>query len=354
MGMTDLVRPEGSTPVNDLSRVVRLDRDGGGEPVDGVSPLRGRRAIRRMLERSPLAPGDLSLPVLVTPSAVHLDDNAPPTVTVEELPRLVREANTLGVRSVKLFAGGDTRDEFASDAASRSSLMVRAIMAARETAGDMAVMTENCLCSYTASGNCFLTTEGGELDLPSTLEVLAAQAVAQADAGADVIGPAAMLEGLTSAVRQALDESGHRAVALMPHVIFASRLYGGYRRAMQAAPRSGNRAAFQVHPSRPEQALDYSVRCLQEEADMLLLEPALFTVDVLVRLRAVTNAPLFPFSVSGEHTLLVRGDNLSTREIHAVLIEYLTMLKRAGAEAIITYAALDVARLLNHQSKDVT
>jgi porphobilinogen synthase len=225
--------------------------------------------------------------------------------------------------------------------------MMRAIGVAKDAASDIAVMTENCLCSYTADGNCFLATEDGRLDYQRTVDVLCAQAVAQAEAGADVLGPAAMLEGVTSRVHGALDDAGHRAVALMPHVIFASRLYGGYRRAMQATPRTGNRAAFQIHPSRPEQALDYSVRCLHEGADMLLLEPALLTMDVLARLRATTNAPLFPFSVSGEYAILARSQNLPGRDRDAVLIEYLTTLKRAGAEAIITYAAREVARLLS-------
>jgi porphobilinogen synthase len=349
--MTDLVHPVDDAATSETSpQVVRIDRHAHSEPVDGASPVRGRHAIRRMLERHPLTPGDLSLPVLVTESADHLD-GTPPTVSLHGLPLLVRQAHDLELRSIKLFAGGDARDDRASDAASRSSLMVRAIAAAKDTASDLAVMTENCLCAYTADGNCFLTTTDGHLDYSATLERLASQAVVQADAGADVLGPAAMLEGLTAAVRAALDGTGHRAVALMPHVIFASRLYSGYRRAMQATPRTGNRAAFQVHPSRPDQAIDYSLRCLHEQADMLLLEPALFTVDVLIRLRATTNAPLFPFSVSGEYALLARTDNLG-RDRDTVLVEYLTMLKRAGAEGIITYAALDVARHLDRTGGD--
>ncbi|HET6921307.1 MAG TPA: hypothetical protein VFI46_17865, partial [Jiangellaceae bacterium] len=224
---------------------------GGGdsEPAEGVSPVRGRPAIRRMLERSRLAPSDLSLPVLVTDSVDRVD-GTPPTVSLAGLPKLVRHVRDLGLRSVKLFAGGTARDEAASDAVSTSSLMVRAIGVAKDIASDLAVMTENCLCSYTADGNCFLTTDDGRLDYQRTVDVLCEQAVAQAEAGADILGPAAMLEGITSNVRAVLDDTGHRAVALMPHVIFASKLYGGYRRAMQAAPRTGNRAAFQIHPSR--------------------------------------------------------------------------------------------------------
>lgn len=344
--MTDLIRPLNDGPAS-TPPVVDVDSPGAdsGEPVDGASPLRGRYAIRRMLEREPLTPGDLSLPILVTDTVDQLD-GTPPTVSLRGLSRLVQQADSLGLRSIKLFAGGAARDVSASDAASPSSLMAQAIGVAKDAASDLAVMTENCLCSYTADGNCFLTTRDGHLDYQATLDLLAAQAVTQAEAGADVLGPAAMLEGLTATVRSALDGTGHRAVALMPHVIFASRLYGGYRRAMQAAPRRGNRGAFQVHPSRPEQALDYSLRCLHEQADMLLLEPALFTVDVLTRLRATTNAPIFPFSVSGEHALLARADGLG-RERDAVFVEYLTMLKRAGAESVITYAALHVAHLID-------
>lgn len=321
-------------------------RTDDAEPVEGISPARGRVAIRRMLEQSRLQPRDLSLPILVTELVDHLD-GTPPTVSLAGLPTLIRHVRHLGLRSVKLFAGGAVRDHTASDAASPTSLMTRAISVVKDIASDLAVMTENCLCSYTADGNCFLTTDDGQFDYQRTLGLLSEQALAQAEAGADILGPAAMLEGVTSSVRSALDDTGHRSVALMPHVIFASQLYGGYRRVMQAAPRAGNRAAFQIHPSRPEQAMDYSLRCLDEGADMLLLEPALFTTDVLVRLRTSTNAPLFPFSVSGEHTILTRRPGLPSRDREAVLIEYLTTLKRAGADAIITYAAQEVAQLLN-------
>jgi porphobilinogen synthase len=344
-----------TTPAEDRTSGTPPDHEaairpiGGGhtdmEPVDGTSPLRGRRAIRRMLERSRLTPRDLSLPVLVTDS-IDLLDGTPPTVSLAGLPALVRHAHRIGLRSVKLFAGGATHDDRASDAASASSLMVRAIDAAKSTASDLAVMTENCLCSYTADGNCYLTTGDGRLDYQRTIDILCEQAVAQADAGADILGPATMLDGVTGAVRAALDDTGHRPIALMPHVILASRLYGGYRRAMRAGPRTGNRAAFQIHSSRPEQAMDYSLRCLHEGADMLLLEPALFTMDLLVRLRATTNAPLFPFSVSGEYAMLTRGQTLPRPDRDAVLIEYLTTLKRAGAEVIITYAARDVGERL--------
>jgi porphobilinogen synthase len=133
----------------------------------------------------------------------------------------------------------------------------------------------------------------------------------------------------------------------MPHVILTSRLYTGYRRAMNAAPRSGNRAAFQIHPSQPQQAIDFALSCVAEGADTLLLEPALFTTDLLVRLRALTGAPIFPFSVSGEHALLVQSLALDTPDRIAVLVEYHTALKRAGATGIITYAAPDLAKHLH-------
>jgi delta-aminolevulinic acid dehydratase/porphobilinogen synthase len=129
--------------------MVSIDRPTDREPVDGVSPVRGRHAIRRMLERPALTPGDLCLPVLVTDSVDDLD-GTPPTVSLKGLPRLVRQASDSGLRSIKLFAGGDVRDDRACEAASSSSVMVRAIAAAKDAASDVAVMTENCLCSYTA------------------------------------------------------------------------------------------------------------------------------------------------------------------------------------------------------------
>nr|WP_281381999.1 hypothetical protein [Nocardiopsis mwathae] len=312
------------------------------EPVSGSSTLRGRLPLRRFLQRQPVSPADLCMPLLVHENE-DAADSVVPTVSLQRLSVEVRELRRMGIGSVKIFCGGSVRDDRACEAASPDNLMNRAIATAKEAAQDMAVMTENCLCSYTHAGNCFLTNADGVFDYEGTLTLLSEQAVQQADAGADIVGPAAMIDGVAASTRQALNQSGHRDVGIMPHVIFTSRLYDGYRRAMNAVPARGNRRAFQIHPSCPEQAVALARDFLAEGADMLLLEPALHSLDVLVSLRQAAEVPLVPFSVSGEYAELTRNGTLKPSEYRAVLLERLTMFKRAGATTIITYAAKQAA-----------
>lgn len=301
-----------------------------------------RLPVRRFLEGPGLAPAGLTMVFLVRED----DDTAPrpmPTVTVERIPQAVRDLTGCGVRSVKVFAGSRLRDAHASQAASPTGLMMRAIRAIKDTAPEMAVMTETCVCSHTDTGECFIAGPWGRgLDLVSTIEALAEQAVAQAAAGADIVGPAAMMPGSVRAVRTALDAAGHEDVSIMPHLIFDSALYEGYRATMGAAPVSGSRA-FQIIPRQAEQAIRTGLDYIGEGADMLLLEPALFAVDLLVRLKAATPVPLVPFSVSGEYLRLTSQAEDGTRESR-LLSEAFTMLKRAGAERIVTYGAMDLAR----------
>ncbi|WP_160051091.1 hypothetical protein [Nocardiopsis sp. FR26] len=307
--------------------------------MNGPNPLRGRAAVRRLLHRDPLTAADLVMPMLVRqqPTASPL-----PTFSLHEVGPAAAALAQLGVGAVKLFAGGATRNPAGGDAASPFAPMIHAIEEVKGSAPDMAVITENCLCSYTG-GLCVLTNEG-HYDHAATLDTLAAQAVHQARAGADVIGPASMVDGHTGRVRAALDADGHHDVALMPHLIFTSTMYGTYRETMRATPR-GNRAAFQVHVSRPEQALGVARRMVAEGADMLLLEPAIHTVDLLGALgRVLPEVPLVPFSVSGEWAEITYSGQRPVNEYVPALLERLRMYKRSGAAAVITYSAQAAAQ----------
>ncbi|WP_158564898.1 hypothetical protein [Streptomyces sp. AC1-42W] len=302
-----------------------------------------RLAVQSYLNTPGLVPADLSMVFLMRED----DDTRArpmPTLTVGELPEAVQALVSLGVKSVKIFAGSGSRDACASQAACATSLMARSINAAKRAASNLLVITETCVCSHNDSGECWLASDQGGMDLPRTIATLAAQAVMQADAGADIVGPAAMIPGSVRAVREALDGAGHGDVAVMPHLIFASSLYEGYRQSMGAAPRSGARL-FQIAPGRPEQAVHVAREMADEGADMILTEPALHTVDTLVRLRNKVPVPLVPFSVSGEYLRLTDTRDDGGRDVTG-LVEACTVLKRAGAARIITYGALEIARVL--------
>jgi len=295
--------------------------------------------VRRLLHRDPLTPADLIMPMLIRtePTASPL-----PTFTLDEVGPAAAHLERLGVGAVKLFANGATRSLSGGDAASPFAPMITAIDAVKAAAPDLAVITENCLCSYNTDGLCVLTDDG-EYDHQATLDTLAAQAVQQARAGADVIGPASMVDGHTGFVRQALDAQGFQEVALMPHLIFTSGMYGGYRAAMRAIP-PGNRAAFQIHVSRPEQGVQVARQMVAEGADMLLLEPAIHTVDLLAMLgRELPDVPLVPFAVSGEWAEITYSGQRPLNEYTPALLERLRMYKRAGADAVITYSAREGA-----------
>lgn len=284
-----------------------------------------------------LSASDLVMVLLIRP-----DDSprAMPTVRLNQIGATMAEVAALGIPAVKLFASGEVRDRTGSRGRAHDSLMARAIREIKAAYPSMIVITETCLCSYTDSGECHLTDRTGRPDRLATVETIAEQAAAQAAAGADVVGPAAMISGSVSCVRQALNDTGHAEAKIMPHLIFDSRLYDAYRKTMDATPMSGECRAFQIDPARPRNAVRASRKFVDEGADMLLLEPALFCVDVLIALQQTCPVPTVPFSVSGEYLRLRSAGD------YRLLIELFTMLKRSGAAQIITYGATGIARSL--------
>jgi porphobilinogen synthase len=250
-----------------------------------------------MLDPQTLTPADLSMVLLVTAEQV---DRAMKTVTTAEIPAIVRECDAPGIRSVKLFAESTQRNATGEQSVAHDWLMARVIDAAKQAAPGVAVMTETCLCSYTDDGACYLSDRDGHPNVAATLDVTVRQAVAHAVAGADIVGPASMVLGTTGGARRALNETGHEGVSVMPHVIFWSSLYDGFRVTMGATPKAGINREFQVNPTRPDQFIDAAMRMEADGADMLPLEPAIYCADVLTTLKSLTSAPLFPFSVSGD------------------------------------------------------
>jgi porphobilinogen synthase len=304
----------------------------------GIAALK-RSALPAVLSshREVLSPADLVMALLVRGS--EAPGTALPVLTIREIPEAVRAVAALGIPAVKLFASGRNQGRARLDGTT-DEVMTGAITEAKAAAPGIAVITETCLCAHLDAGECYLTTPEGTPDVTATIDVLASQAVRQAEAGADVVGPAAMIPGTVRAVRAALDGAGYRHVGIMPHLIFDSRLYEEYRTAMRAVPASGRRA-FHADPARPGPAVDAGLAFIAEGATSLLLEPALFCTDVLIALAGRTDIPLTPFSVSGEYTLLgSRGRG------YPLLAELFTMLRRCGASQVITYAATGLARAL--------
>jgi porphobilinogen synthase len=317
-----------------------LTRPSYWEPV-GVDPLRATPAVRALLGRPLLQPHNLIMGVLVVERHEPKAPAGLPVFTVAELEREASGLTDLGISAVKVFAASPEKDRRARGALNRRTLMVRALEAIGHAAPDLCVITETCLCPYTENGHCVLVNGDGTVDLEGTCALLAETALLQVEAGAHVVGPAGMIEDGVRAVREALDEAGHRSVPVMPHLIFDSCLYLPYRSAMRSAPAHGHRRAFHIDPARPVQAVDQARAFLRAGASMLLVEPAMPILDILVTLRSALSCPLAAFSVSGEFRLLRDG---STSERLEPVLEFTGALVRSGMDFVVTYAARELAR----------
>ncbi|MFE5731635.1 hypothetical protein ACIPQA_31955 [Streptomyces sp. NPDC090109] len=306
---------------------------------DGINPSRARDVVRALYNRPPLTAADLSAPLLSLPDGAP-ETSLPGAVQFADVPTTMARWAALGIRGVKVFAFGHDRDRVAAGATAPGNRMVRTVQAVKRETPATAVTTEVCGCSWTDHGQCVLRTDAGDIDLEGTYRLMATMAVMHAEAGADCVSPTAMLDGSIRAVRQALDEAGHRDVGVNPNVAVHTSLYGPFKTLMQTDPRSGHRRGLQLEPGRAQQdTLLQARRWITEGADSLTLQPVMTTGDVLVRLRDDQKVPLVAYSTSGEWAAL---QALGT----AGMVEYLAMLVRAGADQILTFAAETVAEHL--------
>lgn len=306
--------------------------------VTGVSPLRARDRVRGLLRRELLTAADLVAPVLVQPDhrPAHDYRHLPGAVAAREVAGYVWELRGAGVRAVKLFAYVENKTPDAQAALDPGNPLVVAVRAIRAAVEDVVISTEVCGCAWTDTGECVLLGPHGRTDTGATYALMSQMAVLHAHAGADIIGPAAVLDGSVRAIRAELDEAGFPDVGITPSVIFDSALFTAYKDTMHTDPARGNRRGFQIDACHAGQALDQAQRWLAEGADSLLIQPAMVSVDVLTRLSAQVNAPLTSFSVSGEDQLFAQAPD-------AVYLEYTRALRRAGADLIMTYGARRLA-----------
>ncbi|MEU5409858.1 hypothetical protein [Nocardia asteroides] len=312
--------------------------------VTGITPTRARGRVRALLHRELLTPADLIAPVLVQPNHRNPEsyNHIPTAVQLSELSTLADELWTLGVHAIKLFAFVENKTSAGSAAIAPDNLMVQAIQTVRAAVPGMVISTEVCGCAWTDTGECVVLDDHGRTDLSATYTLMSSMATLHARAGADIIGPAAVLDGSVSEIRRVLDERGFGDVGITPSVIFDSALFTAYKSAMNTEPGRGNRRGFQIDPDRAGLALLQAERWIREGADSALIQPAMTSIDVLTKLRASTHVPLTVFSPLGESQMFATASD-------AVLLEYLRSLKRAGADLIMTYDSVRAARLLTEE-----
>ena len=322
-----------------------------GFPIVRGRRLRRTERLRGMVrETAPLEPGDFVAPLFVTHQPGRHPVAAMPGVEQLSVADAAKEATQLesaGVSAVLLFGIPQTKDPVGSGAYAADGIVQRAVRAIKDTAGDLVVITDVCLCEYTDHGHCGLLTADGEVDNDSSLELLARSALSHVEAGADMVAPSDMMDGRVAAIRQALDGSGHSQIPIMSYAVkYASAFYGPFREAADSAPQFGDRRGYQMDPGNADEGLREARLDIEEGADIVMVKPALPYLDVVSRVKRETGYPVAAYHVSGEYSMIKAAAERGWIDEERVMLETMLSIRRAGADLIITYYAAQVAKVL--------
>jgi len=307
--------------------------------------------MRRLVREHELRTSDLIQPIFVVHgSRVEREIGSMPGVhhlSVDEaLDREADRVQALGIPAVILFGLPATKDEVGSENFAADGIVQRALRRLRKRAPDLLLITDVCCCEYTSHGHCGVL-KGGSVDNDATLEVLGRVVVSHAVAGADVVAPSGMMDGQVAAIRAALDAAGHGDRAVLSYAVkYASAFYGPFREAADSAPAFGDRREYQMDPANVREGLLEAALDEAEGADLLMVKPALAYLDVVRAVRERTELPLVTYNVSGEYSLVKAAARQGWIDERRVVLETLTAMRRAGADAIITYHAKEAAEWL--------
>jgi porphobilinogen synthase len=319
-------------------------------PLHRPRRLRRSAVLRDMVRETSLSPSDFIYPLFVVEGRdVRRPISSMPGIfnlSVEHAVAEAKQAKSLGVPSIILFGIPDQKDGRATQAYARDGIVQRAIRAVKEAVPEMQVIADVCLCEYTDHGHCGVI-EGGHVANDSTLPLLAQMAVTCAQAGADIIAPSDMMDGRVLALRKAMDEVGQVDTPILSYAVkYASGFYGPFREAAQSAPQFGDRRGYQMDPGNAREALHELAQDLAEGADMVMVKPALSYLDIIHRVKERCDVPVAAYNVSGEYAMLKAAAQNGWVDGDRVMMEILTSIKRAGADLILTYHALEAAKLL--------
>ncbi len=322
-----------------------------GFPVHRPRRLRVNENIRRMVRETKLSVDDLVQPFFVIyGEKVRNPVESMPGVyqlSIDYLVEEVKKARDLGIPAVILFGIPEKKDPVASGAYDENGIIQRAVRAIKEKVDDIIVITDVCLCEYTSHGHCGLV-KGSEVLNDPTLELLAKTAVSHAKAGADIVAPSDMMDGRVAAIREALDGEGFYNVAIMSYSVkYASSYYGPFRDAADSAPKFGDRRSYQMDPPNAKEAIKEASLDIEEGADIIMVKPALPYLDVIRLVKdTFPEIPLAAYNVSGEYSMIKAAAKLGWIDYERVVMETLVGIKRAGADIILTYFAMEVAEKL--------
>jgi porphobilinogen synthase len=327
----------------------------GGFPTIRLRRLRHHPRVRHLIRETTLTGENLILPLFVRPGrGIRKEIASMPgnyQLSIDCLVEEVGAALDLGVHSFLLFGIPTHKDAAGSSALDPEGIVQQALRALRKQYGDRALLiTDECFCEYTDHGHCgVLTKATGRLDLDNdaTLPLLAQQCVSHAQAGADLMAPSGMLDGVVGAIRSALDTAGFSHIPIMSYSAkYASGFYGPFREAAESPPQFGDRSSYQMDPANSDEALREVELDLAEGADIIMVKPALAYLDIIRRVKDRFGVPVAAYNVSGEFAMVKAAAQKGWIDERRIVLEILTSIKRAGADMIVTYFARDVVQWL--------
>jgi porphobilinogen synthase len=325
-------------------------------PTTRLRRLRQHPAFRRLVQETRLAPADFILPLFVRPGTnQRVAIGSMPghfQISPDQLPAELEQVQRLGLGGIILFGIPAHKDATGSDSTSDSGIVQQAIELAKRTAPDVLLMTDVCFCEYTDHGHCgAITDRTGRVDVDNdaTLEMIAAQALSHARAGADVVAPSGMMDGMIGAIRRRLDDAGFEHLPIVSYAAkYASAFYGPFREAAESTPQFGDRRGYQMDPAAAAgQALREVALDLAEGADVVMVKPALAYLDIIRDVRKeFPGVPVAAYNVSGEFSMVKAAAERGWVDERAIALESLLAMRRAGANILLTYWAKQAAEWL--------
>ena len=312
--------------------------------------MRLNENIRAMIRETRLAPEQMIFPLFIMPGKGKREEipSMPGIfrISVDQLANEAKDCLAAGIKSVILFGLPEKKDPMGSGAHAKDGIVQRAIRELKNTAPNITVVTDVCLCEYTDHGHCGCLI-GDSVDNDTTIELLARTALSHAQAGADMVAPSDMMDGRVAEIRGVLDENDFDMTPIMSYAVkYASAFYGPFRDAANCAPQFGDRRSYQMDPANSREALREATLDVDEGADILMVKPAVAYLDIISRLHDEFDLPIAAYHVSGEYAMIKAAEKNGWIDGQKVMAETLLSIRRAGADIIITYCAKDMGRLL--------
>lgn len=313
--------------------------------------MRQNKALRKMVRETVLSVNDLILPLFaIEGKGVKNPIEAMPgnyQLSIDNLVQTAKQAFQMGIPGVILFGIPSKKDALGTQAYAKDGIVQKSVKALKDKIPELLVITDVCLCEYTDHGHCGFV-DGHTVDNDASLDLLAKAALSHAKAGADMVAPSDMMDGRVAEIRGILDENDYSQIPIMSYAAkYCSAYYGPFREAAESAPKFGDRRTYQMDPANAKEALREVTMDVEEGADIIMVKPALAYLDIICRVRDEVDLPVAAYNVSGEFSMIKAAEKMGWIDGKKVMMETLTAIKRAGADIILTYFAMEAAELIN-------